>query len=122
MYLLLDIFFVIFHSVQIAFNLAGWIWRKTRKAHLAVLTLTMISWFVPGIWYGFGYCPCTDWHWQVKKKLGEQDLPSSYVKYYVDRLTALDWDPFAVDLTVAVLGIVTFSVSIYLNWCECKAA
>ena len=62
MYLLLDIFFVIFHSVLIAFSLAGWIWRKTRKAHLAVLSLTMISWFVAGIWYGFGYCPCTDWH------------------------------------------------------------
>ena len=116
MYVLLDIFFVIFHSALIAFNLAGWIWRKTRKAHLAVLSLTMISWFVAGIWYGFGYCPCTDWHWQVKKKLGEQDLPSSYVKYYVDRLTGLDWDPFAVDLTVAILGILAFSVSIYLNW------
>ena len=71
MYVLPDIFFVIFHSALIAFNLAGWIWRKTRKAHLVVLSLTMVSWFVAGIWYGFGYCPCTDWHWQVKKKLGE---------------------------------------------------
>ena len=71
-----------------------------------------------GIWYGFGYCPCTDWHWQVKKKLGEQDLLSSYVKYYVDRLSGFDWDPFSVDLTVAILGILAFAVSIYLNWCD----
>ncbi|MBT3271653.1 MAG: DUF2784 family protein, partial [Spirochaetales bacterium] len=53
-----------FHSCVIIFNLTGWIWRKTRIPHLILIGLTAFSWFVLGIWYGFGYCPSTDWHWR----------------------------------------------------------
>jgi hypothetical protein len=59
--LLLDILFVLFHSSLILFVLMGWVWKRTRKAHLGVLTLIMGSWFGLGMVYGFGYCPCTDW-------------------------------------------------------------
>jgi len=122
MYALLDIFFLIFHSSLVVFTLVGWIWKKTRKAHLLALTLTMCSWFGLGIWYGFGYCPCTDLHWQVKTKLGETNLPMSYVKYYADRLTGLDWNAFVLDSVVAVFCLAAFGVSIWLNFRDWRRA
>ena len=115
MYTLLDFLFLIFHSSLVVFVLVGWIWKETRRAHLLVLSLTMSSWFGLGIWYGFGYCPCTDWHWQVKAKLGEINLPISYVKYYTDRLTGLDWNASVLDIIVAVFGLAAFGVSIWLT-------
>ena len=115
MYQALDIFFVVFHTSLVAFNLTGWIWEKTRRLHLLTILLTCLSWFGLGIFYGFGYCPSTDWHWQVKRKLGEVDLPASYVKYYLDMVTGLDWNPLVVDLTVAVLGTGALTISAILN-------
>ena len=115
MYPFLDLFFLVFHTALISFNLTGWIWTKTRRLHLAVISLTMLSWFGLGLFYGFGYCLCTDWHWQVKRALGETGLPASYVKYYLDRLTGSNWDPPLIDGIVAVLGLAAFAVSVWLN-------
>ncbi|HPF94086.1 MAG TPA: DUF2784 family protein, partial [Tenuifilaceae bacterium] len=64
-YMLLDVFFVAFHTLLIAFNLFGWIWWRTRKANLITLLLTGLSWIGLGLFFGIGYCPLTDWHWQV---------------------------------------------------------
>lgn len=111
----LDTFFLVFHTALIGFNLTGWIWRRTRRAHLVVIGATLLSWVGLGAVYGWGYCPCTDWHWQVKRRLGETDLPASYVKYYLDAWTGLAWDPFVVDVLVAGLGIGAFVVSVALN-------
>jgi hypothetical protein len=116
MYLLLDIFFLVFHTLLVLFNLTGWIWRETRRLHLVVLTLTCLSWFGLGLFYGFGYCPCTHWHWRVKRELGETDLPDSYVKYYLDLLTGLDWDSLLVDMSVLLLGLAALGTSAWLNW------
>ena len=115
MYAFLDVFFFVFHTALTLFNLVGWMWKKTRRAHLVLISLTVLSWFGLGLIYGFGYCPCTDWHWQVKRKLGETDLPVSYVKYYLDRLTGLDLSPLLVDGAVLVLGLAAFAASAYLN-------
>ena len=116
LFLFLDVFFVIFHSSLILFVLAGWIWKISRRAHLLVLSLIMGSWLGLGIVYGFGYCPCTDWHWQVKRDLGESDLPGSYVKYYTDVLTGWDWSPAVVDTSALVVALVAFGLSLGLNW------
>jgi len=116
MYAVLDIAFLVFHTALIGFNITGWIWKKTRRLHLAVISLTILSWIGLGFFYGFGYCPCTDWHWQVKRALGETDLPASYVKYYLDALTGLDWDPSLVDPAVGAFGLAAFALSIWLNW------
>ncbi len=71
----LDIGFFVFHSFVIVANLTGWIWARTRKAHLAVLGVTAFSWFALGPLLGFplGYCFCTDWHWQIRRQLGYND-------------------------------------------------
>ena len=111
----LDVFFVSFHSALIVFNLTGWIWRRTRRFHLALIAITCLSWFGLGLVYGIGYCPSTDWHWQVKEALGETNLPASYVKYYADRVTGLNWNPLLVDTTVAFLGVSALIASMVVN-------
>jgi hypothetical protein len=115
MYILLDKFFLGFHSFIICFNLFGWIWKKTRIANLIVLMLTAFSWFVLGIWYGFGYCFCTDWHYRVKMKLGHTDMPSSYIKYIIDSLTGLDMNEKLVDVTTVTFFFLALTASVLTN-------
>ncbi len=116
MYSLLDYCFVAFHSSLVLFNLTGWIWKRTRRAHLAVIGLTFLSWFGLGVFFGWGYCPLTDWHWQVKQKLGETSLPDSYIKYYVDRLMGFDSSSLAVDSATLALALSALVLSCVLNW------
>lgn len=116
MYRFLDVFFAVFHLSLVVFNLTGWIWAKTRRLHLVVIGLTVASWFGLGAVYGWGYCPSTDWHWDIKRRLGETDLPNSYVTYYLDRLTGMSWDAVLVDVAVAVVGLAALALSIWMNW------
>jgi hypothetical protein len=115
MYAFLDKFFFVFHSTLILFNLLGWIWKKTRLANLIVILLTFLSWFILGIWYGFGYCPSTEWHWLVRRKLGYYDLPSTYTKFLIDSLTGWDVNPELVKiLTILLLAMALFA-SVWTN-------
>jgi hypothetical protein len=68
-YQFLNIFFFVFHTAFTLFNAVGWAFRKTRRLHLVTLLLIVFSWFILGIWFGWGYCVCTEWHWQVKLRL-----------------------------------------------------
>ncbi len=115
MYVLLDKFFFVFHSFMIVFNLFGWIWEKTRVANLIMLLLTAFSWFILGIWYGFGYCFCTDWHYQVRMKLGYFDMPSSYVKFLIDSLTGLDINAKLADIFTFTFFLLGLIASILIN-------
>src|SRR5512139_2665546 len=97
-YHLLDIFFVIFHTSIVVFNLFGWIWKKTRILNLIMLGLTGSSWLFLGLLVGsIGYCPLTDWHFRILERLGKTDLPTSYMKYLADRITGLDINAALVD-------------------------
>jgi hypothetical protein len=117
----LDVAFIVFHGALVVFNLFGWIWRRTRRAHLFTISATLLSWTVLGLFFGFGYCPCTDWHWDVKRKLGETGLPNSYVKYYLDRITGLDLDPAVINAGVLATTLVAFGLSVWLNWKEVRS-
>ena len=75
----LNVFFFGFHTIFTLFNLFGWILRRTRRLHLITMSLTAFSWFVLGIFYGFGYCFCTQWHWEVRELLGYHDTSTSYI-------------------------------------------
>jgi hypothetical protein len=86
MLIFLDLLFFILHVVVILFNLFGWIWERTRRLHLWVIGITLASWLLLGLKYGIGYCFLTDWHWQVKRKLGEINLPHSFVQYLFEKL------------------------------------
>ena len=113
---LADIFFTILHLVIIGFNLFGWIFYKTRKAHFITIILTAISWFVLGIWFGVGYCPITDWQWQVKQKLGEQNLPNSFVKYYGEKMMGSRLDTAFVDIVTLTAFLLAATLSIYFRF------
>jgi len=115
MYSFLDKFFFVFHSALMIFILFGWAWRKTRMANLIVILLTAFSWVILGIWYGFGYCPSTDWHWQVRIKLGHHDLPSTYTKFLIDSLTGLDANEKLVDFFAVLFLILALLTSIFTN-------
>lgn len=114
-YHLLDWFFMILHPALIIFNLFGWVWKRTRKANLVLLLITGFSWIVLGFWYGLGYCPLTDWHFDVLEKSGYQNLPNSYIKFLIERITGLDFDAGLVDFMTAVLFIIAFAASVFVN-------
>jgi len=110
-----DWFFVVFHTALTLFNALGWIWRKTRRLNLITLSLTGASWFLLGLFYGIGYCPLTDWHFQILIKLGENNLPVSYLEYLTERLTPLDPSPELVNNTTALVFFIALALSVFLN-------
>ena len=113
---LLDIFFVIFHTSLIFFNLFGWLWKRTRKLNLVILSLTGASWLFLGLIVGtLGYCPLTDWHFRILEKLGKTNIPSSYIKYLADRLTGLDFNASLVDNVTLYAFIVALVFSVFFN-------
>ncbi|MGM0587011.1 MAG: DUF2784 family protein [Bacteroidota bacterium] len=115
-YHLLDWAFIGFHTALILFNMLGWIWKATRHWNLITLMLTAFSWFVLGIWYGWGYCFCTDWHWQIRRHLGDSDLPQSYMTFLVEIWTGYAPDPVWVDLLTLSGLILALIISITLNF------
>jgi hypothetical protein len=111
----LNYFFFVFHTAFTLFNIVGWMFRKTRKWHLATMILTALSWFVLGIWYGFGYCACTDWHWDVREQLGYHDQQRSYIHFLVLKLTGINVDEHFVDVATLIVFLVCFILTIALN-------
>lgn len=115
MYAFLNKFFFVFHSAIIALILSGWAWKKTRLANLVVILLTAFSWFILGLWYGYGHCPSTDWHWRVRARMGIRDLPSSYTKFLIDSFTGWDISQKTVDILTLVLLVGALAASLFTN-------
>lgn len=111
LHLALDYFFVVFHSLLIIFNLFGWIFRSLRKANLVTLLLTGLSWVGLGLFYGLGYCPLTDWHWEVLSKMGKTPQTHSYVAYLFERLLEIKISSTFAD-TITLLG---FLLALFLS-------
>ncbi len=110
-----NILFFVFHTVLILFNVFGWAHPKTRKWNLATLLLTLASWAGMGMFYGMGYCICTDWHWQVRESMGITETADSYIVLLVRNVSG--WEP-PIDLANAVAQWVFLSalaMSIGLN-------
>jgi Protein of Unknown function (DUF2784) len=101
----LNVLFFLFHSAWILFTCLGWIWKSTRPWQLATVSLTVLSWVGLGFWYGWGYCPCTDWHWQVRERLGYED-PRSYVQLLIREVTGIDPGPAVAD-AIAIIALAT---------------
>ncbi len=111
----LDVGFVLLHTTLTLFNIVGWVWHPLRKANLVTLLLTGFSWFGLGVFYGFGYCPLTHWHWMVLERLGEADLPRSYIQYLFIRLLGLELDAGLVDAGVLISFLAALAASVVLN-------
>jgi hypothetical protein len=115
-YHILDIFFVFFHTGLILFNLFGWIWKKTRVYNLVTILATGASWLFLGLLVGtIGYCPLTDWHFNILGKLGKTGLPSSYIKYLADRLPGMEFNSYMIDNLTLYFYILALGFSIFLN-------
>lgn len=108
---LLDILLFSIHIIIISVNLFGWIYIRTRKLHLIIVGLTLFSWLVLGLWKGFGYCILTDWHWDIKRKLGEKDLPHSFVSYLSNNVLGMSLSTSTVDY----ITVICFSVAIVMS-------
>lgn len=112
----LDFLLTIIHLFIIGFNLLGWIWKPTRKLHFYFAMTTLFCWVVLGIWYGLGYCPITDWQWNIKAQLGEHNLPASFIKYFVDKLTGLNVNSNLIDFSTALFFLLAITASIKVNF------
>jgi len=115
MFEFLNGFFFVFHTLIILFNSFGWIFRSTRKWNLVLLLLTAFSWFGLGIWYGLGYCPFTDWHWQVRRHLGFHDQTDSYVHFLILKITGIDFPIHNVEQATLLVFLLSLTLSIILN-------
>lgn len=111
----LDVFFFAFHSALILFNVFGWLVPRWRFLNLMALSLTAFSWFILGIWHGWGYCFCTEWHWQVRERIGYHDMSVSYIHFLLRKLTGVSLPVNWVDAGTAVGFFAAFFISAYLN-------
>ncbi|MFV5702000.1 DUF2784 domain-containing protein [Flavobacterium sp. XS2P12] len=109
----IDYFFIVFHTVLILFNIFGWIVPRWRFAHIITLSLTAFSWFILGIWYGFGYCPFTDWHWKIRELLGYTDTSNSYIHFLILKITGINFSESFVDGSTGIVFFTAFFMSIY---------
>ena len=110
-----DYFFLSFHTSLIAFNLVGWIFTQTRKTTLYTLICTGLSWFALGLFRGIGYCPITDWHCDVLHKLGQWNLPESYIQYLLLRLFKCEIGLKTADTLALCFYFAALSLSVIAN-------
>jgi hypothetical protein len=115
-----DLLYTLLHLVIIGFNLLGWLWPATRKLHFLCVLLTAGSWLLLGIWFGIGYCPITDWQWQVKEQMGETNLPASFIKYYADKITGQSISAAFIDGITAAVFAAAALLSVYVNFIRSK--
>jgi hypothetical protein len=119
--LVLDYGLFLVHLALVLFNLLGWLPQRTRKAHLTCIALTWTSWIALGFFYGFGYCPLTDWHWEVRQARG-LDMPNNYIKFLIDNLFGVNSHPELVDLGTLLGGIGALAASLYVNFLKTSKA
>jgi len=118
----LDIAFFTFHTVLVLFNLLGWVVPKWRKWNLATLAATAFSWFVMGIWFGWGYCLCTDWHFQIRRRLGYVDDSPTYIHLMIKLITGANLDPNLVQGITATGFIFGLIMSLITNLRDLKSS
>jgi hypothetical protein len=95
--------------------MVGWAFPKTRKMHLITLSLTAFSWFILGIWFGWGFCFCTEWHWEVRRKLGFTDESNSYIHFLILKVTGINLPEKLVETTTLVVFLIVIVLSIWFN-------
>src|SRR6476646_10843275 len=114
-YSFLNIFFFVFHTAFTLFNCFGWVSPSLRKWHLITLLLTAFSWFALGIWYGWGYCFCTDWHYTVRTHLGFPDQQGSYIRFLFYEILGKDFNEQLVENATLIVFLCSLALSLGLN-------
>jgi hypothetical protein len=116
LFVFLNVFLYVFHTALVLFNLFGWLFARIRRWNLLTLLLTTFSWVGMGAWHGWGYCICTDWHWQVRHRLGYPDDSPTFIHLLLRDLTGISFPlPFVYNLTlvgflISLIGSVTMNI------------
>ena len=111
----IDVLFFVFHTALILFNLAGWVWTSTRRLHFICIAATLFSWVVMGAFYGFGYCLCTDWHFQVRRSLGLSVFGHTYLQLMAQVFVGIKMS-LAVSNLLAGGGLLFILVAMVAVW------
>jgi hypothetical protein len=109
------------HLLIVFFNLTGWAIPRWRRAHLVFVGITCFCWIILGIWFGFGYCPVTDWQWQVKTRLGETRLPASFITYLLNNKFGLGINEGLVFTATGIGFLFVILVTLYVNFFHKKS-
>ncbi|NJD69752.1 MAG: DUF2784 family protein [candidate division NC10 bacterium] len=113
---LTDRFLHMLHLTIIVFCMVGWVFQSARVVHLVVVIGIACSWFILGRSRGYGYCLITDLQRRVRKRLGDPPGPDSFVKYQLDRLTGMDFNPQSVEAVIQTSFYLSALASIYVNF------
>jgi hypothetical protein len=108
----LDHALMCFHLLIIGINVFGWIWPRTRRLQRALLFLTILSWIGLGAFYGLGYCFLTDWHWSIKRQLGELALPPSFIQYVLHNQLGFNLPALWVDVGTAAVFVLLLLITV----------
>lgn len=103
------------HMSIIGFALLGWALPSLRQLHLALLALTLGSWFILGHWLGTGYCPISDGHWKLKESLGEGRPEGTYIHHVLQKFTGKTLSSPRVDQITTRVTIALTVLSLALN-------
>lgn len=114
-YPFLDKFFFVFHIALILFNVFGWIPRATRRWNFITLLLTAFSWVVLGIFYGWGYCFLTDWHWAIRERMGLPVDSNSYIHFLITSTTSINVDEVTIDTATVIVFVLALAASLTVN-------
>ena len=68
-----------------------------------------------GIFYGFGYCFLTDWHWEVRDELNYTINSNSYIHFLFTTIFPISISEKAVDWLTAILFFAALLMSIITN-------
>jgi hypothetical protein len=121
----LDAAFFVFHAALILFNMVGWAFVRTRRWHLLTFGGTAFMWFVVGAFVAWGYCPCSDAHFRVRRALGYDDPETSYVQLLANRALHLGWTRETADgvaLAVFVGIVIATAAAWWRVWRQGRAA
>ena len=111
----IDVLFFVFHTGLILFNLAGWAWPQTRRLHFLCIAATLFSWVVMGAFYGFGYCLCTDWQFEIRRRLGLPIFGHTYLQLIAQVFLGINLSQSASDL-LAGGGLLFILVAMFAVW------
>ena len=89
--------------------------------NFASLSLTAFSWFILGIFYGFGFCFLTEWHWRVREALGHTNESNSYIHFLLVKMFDISVSEKVVDIFTGVFFSSAVVASVYVNFIRKKA-
>ncbi|MCW3094806.1 MAG: hypothetical protein JWL77_424 [Chthonomonadaceae bacterium] len=111
----LNLLLFVFHTAWMIFNMIGWAWRRTRPFQLLTIGLTAFSWFILGIWNGWGFCICTEWHYEVRQRLGYVDSERSYVALLIRSMTGIHVNETLSETVTGIIFVVVAVLGVTLS-------